>query len=124
MRGCGLWSTAMLLLTGVASCAHAQPEVAMETAAAASPELIGCSGYTPPALPWPYQRVDIQVKVLPDGSVDSTSPRYWPTGGFKIRKDESIIQEALTLATGCFFEPAQRGEEPVEAWATVRFAFG
>jgi hypothetical protein len=115
---------AMLLLIGVAACAHAQPERATEGVAAASPKLIGCNGYTPPPVLYANERVDIEVMVLPDGSVESSSPRYRPLGGFKIQKDESVIQEALSLATGCFFEPAQRGEEPVEAWATVRFAFG
>jgi hypothetical protein len=122
MRRCKPLGGAILLLAVTVACAHAQPEVEQEARAQVAPELVGCSGYTAPAQHWTEpNRVWIQMKVLPDGSVETGSPRHRPTR--HDRGGHSAVATALSISETCFFEPARLDEEPVATWTRVRFAF-
>ena len=129
MRFLNVASGALLLL-GASACAHVQPEEVLDTRPHASsqasshapPQLIGCSGYVPPLRAWTEEnRVWIEMKVRPDGSVEPGSPRHQPSR-FE-RGDRSAVDRAMTLARACSFHPAQADEGPVEAWTVVQFAF-
>ena len=119
-----------VLLLGASACAHVQPEAAVDVRAQAppqasseaTPQLIGCSGYVPPLRAWTEEnRVWIEMKVQPDGSVEPGSPRHQPSR-FE-RGDRSGVERAMAIAGACSFEPALSSGGPVEAWTVVEFAF-
>jgi hypothetical protein len=122
MRDFRLLSGAAVLLMATAACAHSQPRAASDSGADAAPTLIACSGYTPPTFHWTEaNRVSIRMRVQADGSVEPSSPRYQPSR--YDRGGQPAVVRALSFAKGCSFEPAYAGDEPVEAWTSVRFAF-
>ena len=122
MRRTALLGLTLTAVVGVSACAHGQADERSEMAQLASPELIGCVGYTPPLrYANPQSRAIVEMKVLPDGSVDPSSVRHDPsryhTAG------TTALQRALDLAKGCSFEPVRVAEKPVESWTKVLFAF-
>jgi hypothetical protein len=122
MRDHGLRIGAVVLLMAIAACAHTQPPTEPVSEASVAPNLIGCSGYTPPTFHWTESnRVSIRMRVQPDGSVDPGSLHFTPSR--YDRGGHSAVVTALSFAKGCTFEPAYADGEPVEAWTNVRFAF-
>lgn len=119
--------TALLGLTltavvGLAACAHGQADDSIDVSALQSPALIGCAGYTPPnRYANPQSRAMVEMKVLPDGSVDPSSVRLDPSRYHSAGVND--LERFLDLAKGCTFEPARVEKEPVESWTTMLFAF-
>ena len=111
------------MLLATAGCMHMRVQVGGDSESRAAPELIGCSGYVPSTVQWTEpNRVSIRMKVQTDGSVEPSSLQHDPSR-FD-RGGEAAVTKALSLARACSFEPAHEDEEPVEAWTSVRFAFG
>lgn len=122
MRDCTLRGGAVVLLMGMAACAHTQSQGGPDVEVDEAPTLIGCSGYTAPTFHWTEpNRVSIRMRVQRDGSVEPSSLHHDPSR-FDRGGHEAVLR-ALQMAEACSFEPAYAEKEPVEAWTSVRFAF-
>jgi hypothetical protein len=109
-------SPLILLVLTASACASAGRSKPT-TIAHTSPELIGCSAYTPPDKPWLYaNRVLVQMTVKPDGTVLPGSARHVSTRYERTGKE--TIDQAVDMAESCRFKPVSE-----ETTASIEVAF-